>query len=331
MTDWYYADTRNTRHGPITTPALLQLRQQGALDDGTLLWREGLEGWTPLRELTHEFAAGTPVVHPDIPDAPAIAGSWTSGAGAAPADVDAAASPFEAASDAAAAQAPLRAGAASADTSPYQPPASPLIHTASVIQGGEVVDAGFLKRAAALFIDALLVTAFYYAIMIVGVVLFGLSGAFDSPGSDSPFGAVGAVVLGLSYLTWPLISALYFVTMESSARQATLGKMAVGIKVTGLDGARISRTRAFGRWASHLINYLTLYIGYLAALFTARKQGLHDMVASTYVVDQWAYTDHPERQRRELGTVATVVLVIWAALLLLGLGAVVLVGVMSAL
>ena len=72
-------------------------------------------------------------------------------------------------------------------------------------------------------------------------------------------------------------------------------------------------------------------IPYLVALLTGRKQGLHDLVASTYVVDQWAYTAWPERQRRELGTVATVVLVIWAALLLLGIGLVALAVVATAL
>ena len=331
MTDWYYADAANTRRGPITMPALLQLRQQGALGDGTLLWREGLDGWTPLRALAHEFADGPSVSRPQTPGEPGVADSWAGESGAS-SDAGSGPSSLHAASHAAALDASLQRDAASAQSSPYLPPAAPVTRAAGVVHGGEVVDAGFLKRTAALFIDALLITAVYYAILIVGVVLLGLGGAMGGMGgSDAPFGAIGVALLGLSYLAWPLLSALYFVTMESSARQATLGKMAVGIKVTGLDGARISRGRALGRWASHLVNYLTLYIGYLVALFTARKQGLHDMVASTYVVDQWAYTAYPERQRRELGTVATVVLVIWAALLLLGAGVVVLAGVMSAL
>ena len=31
------------------------------------------------------------------------------------------------------------------------------------------------------------------------------------------------------------------------------------------------------------------------------------MIASTLVVDQWAFTAHPERQRHELGTVTLVI------------------------
>lgn len=327
MTEWYYADTANTRQGPITTPALLQLRQQGTLGDDTLLWRDGLEAWTPLRALAHELGVAGPATD-DTPVAPAIAAEQAALeplALHAPDAVDSAWRPRDDGRDA-------PSSAAVSDTaSPYTPPVAPVVRAATVVQGGEVVDAGFLKRAAALLIDSLLLTAVYYAIVFAAILLFGLGGALGRMGSGTPDFGVGTVaLLGAVYLSWPLISGLYYVTMESSARQATLGKMAVGIKVAGLDGARITRARALGRWASHLLNYLTLYIGYLVTLFTQRKQGLHDMVASTYVVDQWAYTEHPDRQQRTLGTVATVILVIWAVLLLLGVGFVVLAGIAAA-
>ena len=79
MTDWYYADAANTRHGPITTPALLQLRQQGSIGEQTLLWREGLAGWLPLRDLAHEVAPAPEPVTPDseaATAAPAVADAW---------------------------------------------------------------------------------------------------------------------------------------------------------------------------------------------------------------------------------------------------------------
>ena len=52
------------------------------------------------------------------------------------------------------------------------------------------------------------------------------------------------------------------------------------------------------------------------AAFTDRKRALHDMLAGTLVVDRWAYTSHPERQRTELGTVTIVILVIGGLLIL---------------
>lgn len=332
MTEWYYADASNTRQGPITTPALLQLRQQGTLGDETLLWRDGLDGWMPLHALRHELESA------DASASPAAPTTTADGRASEPVAPQAseAATPAESVDDAWRPASDDRVSPAPSTTvpdaaSPYTPPAAPVNIATAVVHGGEVVDAGFLKRAAALFIDSILVTAVYYGVIVVVILASGMSGVLGGLGAGNPeFGAAAIALMGMLYLSYPVISGLYYVAMESSARQATLGKMAVGIKVTGLDGARISRARALGRWASHVINYLTLYIGYLVALFTQRKQGLHDMVASTYVVDQWAYTDHPERQQRTLGTVATVILVIWGALILLGVGLVVLAGIASA-
>ena len=86
--------------------------------------------------------------------------------------------------------------------------------------------------------------------------------------------------------------------------------MAVGIKLVRGDGERVSFWRAFGRLFATILSSLILMIGYLMAGFTERKQALHDMVCDTLVVDKWAYTDHPEWQREELGTVTIVILVL---------------------
>jgi uncharacterized RDD family membrane protein YckC len=77
---------------------------------------------------------------------------------------------------------------------------------------------------------------------------------------------------------------LYHTLMESSSLQATLGKMALGIVVTDLDGGRISFGRATARYWSQILSALILGIGYLMAGFTERKQALHDMIAKTLVV-----------------------------------------------
>ena len=82
-----------------------------------------------------------------------------------------------------------------------------------------------------------------------------------------------------------------------SGRQATLGKMAVGIKVTDDDGQRIASRVASAAISPRILSSLILFIGYIMAAFTDRKRALHDMIASTLVVDRWAFTAHPERQR----------------------------------
>jgi uncharacterized RDD family membrane protein YckC len=73
---------------------------------------------------------------------------------------------------------------------------------------------------------------------------------------------------------------IYASVMESSAYQATVGKMARGLKVTDLNGNRISFPRALGR---ELVKCVTLFIVCAIAGFTARKQGLHDMIVGTLV------------------------------------------------
>ena len=80
-----------------------------------------------------------------------------------------------------------------------------------------------------------------------------------------------------------LLSWLYFAILESSSSQATPGKMALGIKVTDMNGDRISFARATGR---HFAKWLSsiLLIGYIMIALTAKKQGLHDLLASTLVV-----------------------------------------------
>jgi hypothetical protein len=52
--------------------------------------------------------------------------------------------------------------------------------------------------------------------------------------------------------------------------------------------------------------------------FTERKRALHDMMCDTLVVDKWAFTSHPEWQRKELGAVTITILVLGGLLLVVG-------------
>jgi len=78
---------------------------------------------------------------------------------------------------------------------------------------------------------------------------------------------------------------LYYAGMESSVYQGTLGKMALGLMVTDLEGRRITFGRASGRYFAKIISGLIpLGIGYAMAGFTEKKQALHDMIASCLVL-----------------------------------------------
>ncbi|MGE8238848.1 MAG: RDD family protein, partial [Stenotrophomonas indicatrix] len=207
-------------------------------------------------------------------------------------------------------------GTGAISSSPYNAPAA--AGTAGHVQpvmGGEVIYAGFWKRVAAYMIDYfVLVIPGSIIGAILGVVLGASMGAVGSGESSIEIVAQLASALinlgiGMAYYTW----------FHASRGGATLGKMAVGIKVVRGNGERLTKARAFGRYWAMLLSSFTLGIGFLMAAFTERKQGLHDMICDTLVVDRWAYTDQPQLQRRELGTVTILVLVLTALLSLAGL------------
>ena len=197
--------------------------------------------------------------------------------------------------------------------SPYAPPRATVESGSDYVAGGEVVYAGFWKRFAAIFIDGVAVGIVTWVVQ--AIVMAGFFGVGASFAQRSDFGGMisSAGVFGFMFgmVLLPLgMQAVYYAWMHSSSRQATLGKMAVGIKVTDEDGQSISFARGLGRYFATILSSLILCIGYLMAAFTDRKRALHDMVASTLVVDQWAFTAHPERQQHGLGTVTTVIVVI---------------------
>jgi uncharacterized RDD family membrane protein YckC len=81
-----------------------------------------------------------------------------------------------------------------------------------------------------------------------------------------------------------LIWFFYGPVLESSELRATIGKHLVGIQVTDEMGRRISLRAAVVRNLLKVISTVLLFVGFFFALFTRRKQALHDMLADTYVV-----------------------------------------------
>ena len=132
---------------------------------------------------------------------------------------------------------------------------------------------GFWKRFAALFIDTIALGVCGFIVGIVFAVIYvSLNGS--EHGTEIWANALGII------MAW-----IYFAGFESSPKQATLGKMALGIKVVGLDGERLSFGKASGRYFGKIISSLILGIGYIMVAFTEKKQGLHDKMAGCLVID----------------------------------------------
>jgi uncharacterized RDD family membrane protein YckC len=147
--------------------------------------------------------------------------------------------------------------------------------------------AGFWKRFAAYLIDSTLLTIAALIILLPPLFLLGFGAAMSEAGSDEagPGMVLGMVVYLLGIGVVFVASWLYHALMESSSKGATLGKMALGIRVTDMQGNRITFGRASGRYFGKFLSNLTFGIGYVIAGFTQRKQALHDMVAGCLVVN----------------------------------------------
>ncbi len=135
--------------------------------------------------------------------------------------------------------------------------------------------AGFWRRFAATFIDG-------------AVIVFATGRSIELSQISRIFNPHNGVTLlgsmGLASLLVPLFAWAYFSGMESSPLQATIGKLAVGLYVTDLQGQRISFSKATGRYFAKILSGLILSIGYIMAGFTERKQALHDIMAGCLVM-----------------------------------------------
>jgi uncharacterized RDD family membrane protein YckC len=199
------------------------------------------------------------------------------------------------------------------DANPYRAPQQ--VTGEGYVAGQDVVYAGFWRRWAALFVDQIVLG------LPLGIIFFFLALAMGLTGGlmNSREPQVGAI-LGMEflfYVIWWTAALFYYAGLESSEAQATFGKRALGIKVTDAEGRRLSFKHAAGRWFAAALSYMSLYVGFLMAGFTQRKQALHDVIAGTLVVDKWAFTANPERQERKLSgcLIAFMVLVLGGLIL----------------
>jgi len=139
---------------------------------------------------------------------------------------------------------------------------------------------GFWKRVMAYIVD----------IIVISIPVTLLFGSGMSLGVDEQTPGTYDVHLNLD-MTLPefiilLISWVYFAGLESSEWQGTIGKRLFGMRVTDTEGGRITFFRATGRYLSKFLSSALLMIGFIMVAFTAKKQGLHDMIAGTLVVNR---------------------------------------------
>lgn len=155
--------------------------------------------------------------------------------------------------------------------------------------------AGFWLRVIAAIIDAILLGIPLLIVIGLLAVIMGISGGVQNLRPDEGPGALFAV-LGVTFILAVLGIVvvggwLYFALMESSGWQGTLGKKALGLYVTDLQGSRVTFGRASGRYfggrfLGHvpLFGALYFFIDCIMAGLTSSKQALHDMIAGCLVL-----------------------------------------------
>jgi uncharacterized RDD family membrane protein YckC len=121
--------------------------------------------------------------------------------------------------------------------------------------------AGFWIRFAALIIDRIIL----FVMQLIVNLMFG---------KDAPV---------LVVISWMVLGLIYYSVMESSQYQATIGKLAVGIKVGDREGEQLTWPNAAGRYLGKIISGITFCIGYMMAGWDEKNQALHDKMADTFV------------------------------------------------
>lgn len=109
------------------------------------------------------------------------------------------------------------------------------------------------------------------------IIAIGIGVAQVVVGAMPPTLAVVAAVLVIAGLI------LYWVLQEGGTHQATVGKRCLGLVVAGMDGGRITKQRAFGRYFLKAVTGSFL-VPYIVIFFTERKQALHDLWGGTVVM-----------------------------------------------
>jgi len=168
----------------------------------------------------------------------------------------------------------------------YAPPQYPQQYA---VPAPRILYAGFWLRVVAAIIDGIII-GIPFGILFVIVFASSMPALLNSNGDPSAIFALLPQLFLIGILAI-IGSWLYWAKMESSSWQATLGKKALGLFVTDMNGRPVSFGQASGRFWSGRGLQIVPYLGGLyfmidcvCAGLTERKQAIHDMISSCLVL-----------------------------------------------
>jgi uncharacterized RDD family membrane protein YckC len=304
--EWYYLRDGKTM-GPVPEGSIRAWLESGFLQPEDLLWHAGMRQWLPAVELAEfggpgepEHAGGSnqeapretpggldsgedgafstgiePGTQPlgglgDESSAGQVDASGSLGVGsgnlrgASPASGDGGPGGVSSAAG--------TAGGAYTGAGRSRPGASPWGQVRAEWSEAPAVYASVWARAFAAAIDLMLLVT---AVLVVFRPELPTTGNLEDMAKLNP--AITPVFMALAWL--------YFGLMEGSALQASLGKLAFGLKVADLEGNRLLLGRSMVRGLLKVVLMeITAFLSFLPAAFTARRQALHDIVAGSTVL-----------------------------------------------
>ncbi len=257
---WYYASA-GRQVGPVEEAQLDELLRSGAVRDDTLVWREGMANWQP-----HSAVRGPAKPLPIPAEAATLETRYCSECGRPhPANE----------------MVTIGAATVCAQCKP--------LYMQRVREGGKAIGArryaGFWIRFVARMLDGIILGVVALIVIIPAIFLlhipFPIMAAGDDPANFLPGllrfeGMVAPISFGIF-----LLYEVYFLT----SRGATIGKLALGLKVIRSDGAPLTAGRSTGRFFAYLLDsYFTLTIGFIIAGIDSEKRSLHDRICDTRVI-----------------------------------------------
>jgi uncharacterized RDD family membrane protein YckC len=142
---------------------------------------------------------------------------------------------------------------------------------------------GFWIRFVAVFIDGIIVSI---PVIIIGVILGIIAAVATNASSSNGNSATGAAFTGVNLLLDLIsfaISIGYFVYFWG--RGQTLAMRLFHLRVAdATTGLPIGYGRAALRYLGYILSVIVCYIGLIWAAFDSRKQGWHDKIANTVVL-----------------------------------------------
>lgn len=254
--NWYYVE-QGKQIGPVTDEQFYALLKSGAITADTFVWREGMAEWLPYGQLQEpaEPAGGTSTATVTTPQVLCRECGKMVPVGET-----------------------IRYGdvRVCADCKPVF---LQKLQEGANLHAGDFHYGGFWIRFVAYLLDIAILIG---VSAVVRITVMAASGMFVAGAHVNPGIAIG-VMLFLSAFQFGLPIA--YETMMVGRYGATLGKMALKLKVVVPDG-QMSYPRALARpFAKVLSGCFTLFIGFIIVAFDIpQKRGLHDYICNTRVV-----------------------------------------------